>query len=55
MSCIYKLCPITLYGAVQPRYSILSHDTLQHSLSSNNDLENEVLLQELYKHFDKTT
>ena len=25
--CIYKLCPITLYNAVQSRYSILSHDT----------------------------
>ena len=28
------------YGAVQSRYSILSHDTLQHCLSSTNGLEN---------------
>ena len=37
---VYKLCPATTYGAVPSRYSILSHDTLHHRLSSNNGLKN---------------
>ena len=36
---VYKVCPATLYSAVQSRCSILSHDTLHH-LSNNSSLEN---------------
>ena len=62
MSSVYKLCPAALYSAVQPRCSILSHNTLHHFLSSNSSLENATdrtsfpLLQELslYKHFSYT-
>ena len=40
MNCVYNPCPSAPYDAVQSRYSILSHDTLQHRFSSNNGLEN---------------
>ena len=40
VNCIYKPCPAGLYSAVQSSCSILSHDTLQHCLSSNSSLEN---------------
>ena len=40
VNCIYKLCPTALYSVVQSHCSILSHDTLHHSLSSNSSLEN---------------
>ena len=39
-NCVYKPCPAALYSAVQSCCSILSHDTLQHCLSSNSSLEN---------------
>ena len=39
VNCVYKLCPTTLYNAVQSR-SILSHDALHHHSSSNSSLEN---------------
>ena len=35
-----QLCPGALYNVVQSHYSILSHDALRHSLSSNSNLEN---------------
>ena len=38
--CVYKPCPTIPYGMIQSHYSILSHDTLHHCLSSNNDLKN---------------
>jgi len=40
VNCVHKLCPATLHNAAQSCYSILSHDTLHHHLSSNNGLEN---------------
>ena len=40
MNSVYKLCPTALYSAVQSDCSILSHDALRHSLSSNSCLEN---------------
>ena len=39
-TCVYKPCPTIPYSVVQSCYSILSHDTLHHCLSSNNGLEN---------------
>ena len=40
MKHVYKLCPAALYSVVQSHCSILSHDALQHCLSSNSSLEN---------------
>ena len=40
VNCVHKLCPATLHNAAQSCYSILSHDTLHHHLSSSNGLEN---------------
>ena len=37
---VYKPCPTTPCSAVQSHYSILSHDTLHHHLSSSSGLEN---------------
>ena len=40
VNCAYKPCPVALYGVAQSCYSIFSHDTLHHCLSSNNGAEN---------------